>query len=223
MPRKSLSPARILTEAVQLADEVGLDGVTMRALAKRLGVKAMSLYGHIANKEALLDGMTETVMEKIPLPPLGTPWKEALRQRQFSAHQVLTTHPWACPLVMSRPTTGPARLRWIEHTLGYLYAAGFDDQTVDQAWNALDSHLYGFTIQQINFPHDTSDIPEVVEDYLEHMQGQPHMLRMASAIMTSDYDGVPTLDFGLELLLDALERRLPQHTGASAKGSTAKN
>src|SRR5687768_14502326 len=87
--RKPLSPERVLATALKLADEDGLESLSMRRLAQALKVEAMSLYNHVANKEELLDGLVELVVAEIEVPAIGGEWRDAMRRRARSAHEVL--------------------------------------------------------------------------------------------------------------------------------------
>jgi AcrR family transcriptional regulator len=135
----------------------GLAALSMRKLAQALGVKAMSLYNHVANKDDIIDGMVELVVAEIALPSLTVDWPTAMRQRATSAHAVLLRHPWATMALMSRVNVGPAMLRYIDATLGCLVEAGFSYPLADYAWNAIDSHIYGFTLQALNFPFEADE------------------------------------------------------------------
>ncbi|MEN9223110.1 MAG: TetR/AcrR family transcriptional regulator C-terminal domain-containing protein, partial [Thermostichus sp. BF3_bins_97] len=143
-----LSRERILQAALDLADAEGLEALSMRRLAQVLGVKAMSLYNHIANKDDLIDAMVDQVISEIEFPSPAPDWKTAMRQRAISAHQVLVRHAWATLPMVSRMNVGPAMLRYVDATLGCLREAGFSPEMADHAWNALDSHIYGFTLQE---------------------------------------------------------------------------
>jgi AcrR family transcriptional regulator len=150
--RAPLSRERVLRAAVELADESGIEALTMRALGRRLGVEAMSLYNHVGNKDDILDGISDLVLGDIEVPPSGTEWKAAMRHRAISAHGVLLAHPWAAMLIMSRYNIGPGMTRYLDATLGRLREGGFTIDGALDAWNTLDSHLYGFTLQELNRP-----------------------------------------------------------------------
>lgn len=206
--RSPLTRERVLRTGIQLADETGLEALTMRALGQKLGVQAMSLYNHVAHKDELLDGMIDLVVAEIALPSLAIPWREAMTQRAHSMHAVLMRHPWACGLLMSRANVGPAMLRFVDATIGCLRAAGFSLPLVDHAWNALDSFIYGFTLQKLNFPFKADEYAVVAAGYLPSLSAEhfPHMRAMTVAVATGQHDGLHSLEFGLQLLLDGLER-----------------
>ncbi len=108
--RTPLSRERVLAGAVGLADKIGVESLTIRKLATELGVKPMTIYHHVANKEAIIDGMVDNVFAEIDSPPTDRDWKSAMRQRAQSARSVLARHPWAAPLMESRTNPGPATL-----------------------------------------------------------------------------------------------------------------
>src|SRR5205809_5129785 len=149
--RAPLSRDRVLQAAIGLADEGGIESLTMRKLARGLGVEAMSLYNHVANKGDLVDAMVDLVVGEIELPSTAD-WDGAIRQYAISAHEVLLCHPWACSLVMSPPTDRirrSPRLRYVEWLLARLREAGFSAELTYHAYHALDSHILGFTMWQL--------------------------------------------------------------------------
>jgi AcrR family transcriptional regulator len=210
VPQIPLSRKRILLAAIHLADEGGLGSLSMRKIAQELGVQAMSLYNHVANKDDLLDGIVDIVIGEIEVPDLGIDWQTAMRRRANSAHEVLLRHPWATMPIVSRINVGPAMLRYIDATLGCLCKAGFSFELVDKAWNAIDSHIYGFTLQELNFPIETTEYAKVAQDYIPHIPPDkyPYMNRLTHHIIDRDYDGIADFNFGLELILGGLENLL---------------
>jgi AcrR family transcriptional regulator len=209
-PRPPLTRERVLRAAIDLADEAGIEALSMRRLGQELGVEAMSLYNHVASKDDLLDSIVDLVVGEIDVPGVGADWKAAMRQRAISAHEVLLRHPWASMLMVSRVNVGPAMLRYVDSTIGSLREAGFSIEMADRAWNALDSHIYGFTLQELNFPFSAEQIPEAAKTLLPLAPAEdyPHLTEMARHVMESSYDGVVEFEFGLDLILDALERVL---------------
>jgi AcrR family transcriptional regulator len=205
-----LSTDRVLRAALALADGGGTEALSMRRLGQELGVEAMSLYKHVANKDAILDGIADLVVAEIALPEPGDGWKAAMRRRGISAHEVLLRHPWACMLLMSRPNVGPAMLRYVDSTIGTLRGAGFPVRLADHAWNTMDSHIYGYTLQKLNFPFDPAQYGEAAGTYLPRLPpgAYPHLTEMALLVMEGGYDGVVGFTFGLDLILDGLERLL---------------
>lgn len=209
-PAKPLNRARILNQALQLADANGVEQLSMRKLALELHVEAMSLYNHISNKEELIDGMLDEVVSEFDVPAFEGDWKSAMRCRAISAHQVLLRHPWAALLMLSRVNVGPAIMTWANASYGCLHAAGFDYPLIDHAINAMDNHIYGFTLQVINSPVSSDQYANAAEHYLPLIPADeyPHINAMATLIMEGKHTGVNDFEFGLELILDGLERVL---------------
>ncbi|MFD3703784.1 TetR/AcrR family transcriptional regulator C-terminal domain-containing protein [Nocardia sp. NPDC058658] len=210
MPRTPLTRERVLRAAIDLADQEGLDALSMRKLAKAVGVEAMSLYNHVANKDDLYDGIIDLVVAEIYVPAIGGDWRAELRHRAASAHEVLLNHRWATGLLGSRVNVGPAMLRYVDATLGCLIAAGFTYQQADRAWNAIDSHIYGFTLQAINFPLEPSEYASAAQRFLPLIptETHPHMHALASKVIAGTHSGTADFTFGLDLLLDGLARML---------------
>jgi len=178
----------------------------MRRLGQALGVEAMSLYKHVADKEAILDGIADLVMDEVEVPPPDLDWRTSIRRSAISAHKALRRHPWAGVVLESRLNPGPARLRYLDAVVGVLRGAGFDTATVAHAFMALDSHTYGFTMQELALPFDAASAPGVAEEMAARVftDAYPNLAAMAELAMS----GAQLLDFefGLDLLLDGLER-----------------
>jgi AcrR family transcriptional regulator len=213
--RVPLNRERVLRAAIALADMSGIESLTMRRLGQELGVEAMSLYNHVANKDDILDGIIDLVLGDIDVPASGTDWKTAMRQRAISAHEVLLAHPWAAMLVMSRYNIGPGMTRYLDATLGRLREGGFSIQGALDAWNTLDSHLYGFTLQELNLPFEVKEAQQVSADVLTQLPADqyPHVTEVITEIMKSGR--AEDFGFGLDLILDGLERILKQAEGSS--------
>lgn len=209
--RARLSRERILGAALKLADERGIEAVSMRNLGQVLRVEAMSLYKHVTGKEDILDGIADLVVREIELPPPDLDWKEALRRSAISAHHALRRHPWAGTVIESRLNPGPARLRYLDTVVGVLRGAGFSTPMVARAFMALDSHTYGFTLQELALPFDADNAAQVAEALAAGLPAgeYPNLLAMAELAMSGP-DAVPVeFEFGLDLLLDGLERLRP--------------
>src|SRR3984893_1507385 len=146
--RIPLSRDRVLRAAVDFADANGIGSLSMRKLGEALGVEAMSLYNHIANKDELLDGMVDLVFSEIDLPGGGADWKTAMRERAQSARQTLGRHPWAIALMSTRTSPRPATLRHHNAVIGTLRGADFSIEMAAHAFSALDSYIYGFALQE---------------------------------------------------------------------------
>jgi AcrR family transcriptional regulator len=207
-PRARLTRERVLRAAIALADQSGLESLTMRRLGQELGVEAMSLYNHVANKDDILDGIVDLVLSDIDVPPTGTHWKTAMRHRSISAHEILLAHPWAPVLIMSRFNIGPGMTRYLDATLGRLREGGFSIEGALDAWHTLDSHLYGFTLQQLNLPFDADEAPKVSADVLGQLPADqyPHVVEIITEVMRSGRK--EDFEFGLDLILDGLEKTL---------------
>ena len=207
-PRPSLDKALILQAALRLADASGIEALSMRRLGQALGVEAMSLYRHVANKNELLDGLVELVVSEISLPPANDNWRAAMRARATSAHQALLRHPWATLLMMSRANVGPMMLRYVDATIGCLREAGFSYPVADHAWNAIDNHIYGFTLQKLNFPFEPGEYAAVAKEFLPMIPAAqyPYLHGMSQQVISGAHDGLHDFSFGLELILDGLER-----------------
>ena len=211
-PRVPLSRERVLRAAVLLADEDGIDALTMRELGLRLGVEAMSLYNHVANKDDILDGMVDLVVGEIELPADAADWKHAMRARAVSARAVFAQHPWVSPLIDSRETSGPARLRYLDWVVGTLRRAGFSLEMAARAFSVLDSYIYGFGRQSLNASSAADMTPEeIAEGFLQAIpvDEYPYLREMVvDYAMASAQDESADFAFGLDLILDGLERLL---------------
>lgn len=208
-PDAGLSKQRLVAEAIRLADREGVDGLSMRRLANVLGAGAMSLYHYVANKDELLDAMIDVVFTEIELPPEGTDWQSAMRRRSASARQVLARHPWAVGLMESRTSPGPANLRHREAVTACLRRAGFSVVMATHANWLLDCYVYGFALQEASLPFDSvEEFSEMAEDvYLPQLPPEefPYLNESAAGLMAAGYDPAAEFDFGLELVLTALE------------------
>jgi len=209
--RTPLSSERILDAAVVIADQRGVAAVTMREVASVLGFEAMSLYNHVANKESLLDGMVDLVIEQIDLPEGLSDWREAMRRRAVSAREVFERHPWLPPLLDSRQSSGPARLHYYDWVLGTLIEAGFTLDGAASAFSVLDSYIYGFGIQASNLSGSGDMTPEEMTEAFRAAipaERYPYLNRMTLHSMEVGYDPAADFSFGLALVLDGLERVL---------------
>ena len=208
--RRPLTRDAILDAAIELADRDGLEAVTMRRLGQRVGVEAMSLYKHVADKDDVLAGIADRIAQEFVLPSRETDRRDSLRASYLEAYQVLLRHPWAAGLLESTPRPGPARLAYLEAVVGVLRDAGFSLPEVAHAFGALDSHLYGFTLQATSLPFDVAEAPETAAALAEALPPDqfPNLIAMASMVAEAD-DGYPLdVTFGLDLILDGLARRL---------------
>jgi AcrR family transcriptional regulator len=215
--RVPLSRDRVLHAAIRLADQGGIEALTMRKLAQELGVEAMSLYNHVANKRDLVDGMVDLVVSEIELPS-NAKWDTAIREYAISAHRILLSHPWAPSLVMSPPTeriTQSPRLRYVEWLLGRLREAGFSPELTYSAYHALDSHILGFTLWQLGHSAgakalgEGKDLDDLAASILQELRAGdfPYLAEHAEQHLAAPKDdGAHEFEFGLDLILDGLKR-----------------
>ncbi len=210
MLRKPLTRDRVLRSAIQLADQAGLDSLSMRKLAQQLGVEAMSLYRHVRHKGDLVDGMIDLVFAEIGLPSNEVDWKTAMRQRAISARDTLARHPWAIGLMESRSTPGAATLQHHDAVLGCLRQAGFSIPMTAHTYSLLDSYIYGFALQQASLPFKTSEETVEVADSIRRRfptDAYPHLAELTlQHVLQPGYDYADEFEFGLDLILEGLER-----------------
>ena len=209
-PRVPLNRERVFHAAVALADERGLESLTMRALGEELGVEAMSLYYYVANKDELLDGMVDLVYGEIELPSREADWKTAMRQVATSVHEAFSRHRWAITLMETRTRPGPANLRHHDSVIRTFREASFSIKQAIHAFSVLDSYISGFALQELTMPFDT---PGELADAAESILGQfpadeyPHLAETITEHVTkSGYDYADEFQVGLDLILNGLER-----------------
>jgi AcrR family transcriptional regulator len=204
-----LGRARIVEAAVALADADGSHSLSMRNLAEELRTAPMSLYRHFANKEALLDHMIDVVFGEIYSPVVGVAWKSELRARGVSVRDALRRHPWAVGLMETRMSPGPASAEHHNAVLGCLREAGFPFRDAVHAYSLLDAYTYGFALQEKTIPFET---PEQSAEMATVTVGEsgteyPYLGEMVDEFATSGgYDYTEEFEFGLDLILDGLER-----------------
>ena len=208
--RTPLSRGRILRAAVALADETGIQSVSMRRLASDLGVVAMALYKHVENKDELLDGMVDIVFGEIEDPSTEVDWKQAMRRRAISARETLKRHSWAIGLMESRINPGPANLRHHNAVMKCLREAGFSFDMAVHAYSAQDSYIYGFALQEKTLPFESPDEhSEVIQRKAEtvgDLSQYPYLIEVAANVTQSGYDYALEFEWGLDLILQGLER-----------------
>jgi AcrR family transcriptional regulator len=207
-PRVPLSRERVLRAAIDLADEGGIESLSMRRLAKELGVEAMSLYNHVANKDEILDGIVDTVAGEVELPPDGVDWKTAIRRSAISARDVYVRHPWASSLSMSRQSGGPARLRHGNWVLTTLREAGFSKDLTYHAYHILDAYVLGFTVLQLSFPYEGEELAGLETAFLEQLPAgeYPYFVEHVKQHLEPRHGDEGGFEVGLDLILDGLER-----------------
>jgi AcrR family transcriptional regulator len=211
-PRARLSKERVLQAAVALAARDGIESLTMRKLADELGAGAMSLYYYVPNKEQLLDGMVDLVFSEIELPSTDVDWKSAMRTRALSTREALRRHPWAIGLMEGRTTHGSANLRLHNAVLGCLRAAGFSLQMTVHAYSVQDAYIYGFALQERDMSPESPDdfaaeAQRQMREYHAVLADYPHLVEVVGGyVAKSGYDYSSEFLFGLDLILDGLDR-----------------
>ncbi|MCB9992063.1 MAG: TetR/AcrR family transcriptional regulator C-terminal domain-containing protein [Hyphomicrobiaceae bacterium] len=197
----------MVIRAISMADQFGIENLSMRRLAGAFGVTAMSLYNHVANKNELIDLMLNQVAAEIEIPSVDGQWQEMMRRRAHSMRRMFLRHRWVPPLLISQITLGQVILRDIDATVGCLVTNGFSYAEADWVRNAIDSHVYGYTLQELNFPVEPSAYRDAAATYLPEISSSdyPFMHAAALQIVSGAYDGVTDFSFGLELLLEGLE------------------
>ena len=215
--RTPLSRDRVLRAAVELADGIGVEAVSMRRLAQELGVVPMALYKHVANKDQLLDGMVDLVLGEIDPPDPELDWKSAVRQRVLSARRAVLRHPWARKAIESRTHRTPVVLGYMDSLAGTFRAGGFSADLTHHVMHALGNRIWGFSPELFDEPPSadaTPPSPEAQEAMArEFAQRFPHILEIAVAATGGDLSGVGQgcdeqfeFEFALDLLLDGFDR-----------------
>jgi len=217
--RRPLTKERVLEKAIALADKDGIEALSMRRLGQALGVEAMSLYNHVANKRELITAMVDSVVEQFELPDDEPRWDAAIRRCAISAHDLLIEHEWACALALlpsdASTLSGP-RIRYMEWLLRRLGEAGFSPEVVYYAYHTLDSHIFGFTLWQLGHVKAARMMErpegETMEEWATRMLVEmrpryPHLAEHAEQHMAAGArDGQQEFEFGLDLILDGLKR-----------------
>lgn len=208
-PRNTLTREKVIAGAVELADEIGIDPLTIRKLADHLGVKPMAIYHHVANKDDIVDGMIDQVFAEIDLPPTDVHWKEAMRVRCRSARNVLKHHPWAAGRMESSTSPGPANLGHHDAVVGCLRAGGLSWPMVAHAYALLDAYVYGAALQEAALPFDSPEEAEAIASVMvEQFPADvfPHLAAFTfEHVLQPGYDFGIEFEFGLSLILDGLE------------------
>ena len=208
--RTPLSRDRILEAALELADQGGIDALSMRKLGQALGFEAMSLYNHVANKDDLIDGILDVVLSEGELPAPEGDWHEAIRESAISVHAALRRHPWAVTPVMARAR--PARLRYMDALLGRLREAGFTAETTYHAYHVLDGHIFGFSLWEAGHTFSDEEASEMkaMFDQVITPEAYPHLREHGEQHFTEGpHRDVSAFEYGLDLILDGLRRVHP--------------
>jgi AcrR family transcriptional regulator len=203
----------VLTTAVAFADRHGLEALSMRKLAEELGAGAMSLYHYVPNKEQLVDGMVDIVFGEIEPPPTGVDWRTAMRKRAISTREALGRHRWAVGLMEGRASHGPANLGLHDAVLGCLREAGFSLEMTVHAYSVLDAYIYGFALQETDISSESAEdfaaeAQRQMREYEAVLDRYPHLVEVVGGhVAQAGYDYDAEFEFGLDLILDALEAR----------------
>jgi AcrR family transcriptional regulator len=198
----------VLRAALALADEHGIASLSMRRLGQQLGVEAMSLYNHVANKDDILDGIVDLVVSEIEVPASDAEWRSAMRRSAISAHDAMQRHPWANTIMISAGVRS-ARLRYMESVLRRLREAGFSPEMTHHAYHALDSHIVGFAMWQAGYAALPRDLSDLAAEFLRQVPASdyPYLVEhVEQHLAETGADGVSEFEFGLDLILDGLER-----------------
>jgi AcrR family transcriptional regulator len=207
--RAPLTRERILEKALELADEHGLESLSMRRLGGDLGVEAMSLYNHVSNKRDLLTGLVERVAAEMAPPAFGDDWRADVRAHAVSSSRALRAHPWAINLMLSPQYVTDSRLQTMDRLLARLREAGFGEADVYHAYHAIEGHIFGFSLWLAGHNITSDDLPALARSFVEEYD-----LERFSEIVThvrmhveeGPHHDVSAFEFALDLLLDGLER-----------------
>ena len=225
--RRPLSRERVMRAAVAVADRDGMSAVSMRRIGQELGVEAMSLYNHVAGKEALLDAMVDEVAAEVnsavvalDAPDPALDWRGALRARALGAREVMLRHRWAPGVLETRTTMSLDVVRYYEGVVGILRAGGFSNDLAHHSLHALGSRVIGFS-QELFDPGDAA-VDGASEEMLAALATQiPHLVEMLGEVAHDDpestlgwCDDQSEFEFGLDVLLDGLERRRASTVGS---------
>ena len=210
--RAPVNRERVLERAVAVADGEGLQTVTMRRLARELGVEAASLYHHVSGKDEIFDGLVDMVSAEIELPSRTDGWRPAIRQRAHNTRAVLRRHPWAVALMASRTTPGPATLRLLDAGIGCFREGGFSVQAAAHAISAVDSYVHGFVLQEVYLPFgDESELAAMTGAIMDEFPKAdfPHLFELTiEHVLQPGYNYGNEFDVGLEVVLDGVDARL---------------
>ena len=223
--RTPLSRERILRAAIDLADEGGIEALSMRKLGERLGVEAMSLYNHVTNKEDLLNGVVDLLVSEIEQTRPDPDWKTTLRNQALAARAVLVQHPWAARVLETRSDPSPAMMAYYDRVIGILLDGGLSPDLTHHGLHVLGSRILGFTQELYDESGSIDEDPEIAALMMQQLMARyPNMSRMATAIdhddddilgdgCDSDFEFTFAIDLilaGLERLGEAEQRALPE-------------
>src|SRR6266511_3967358 len=208
-PRLPLSRDRILQAALELTDEGGIESLTMRKLGQALGFEAMSLYNHVANKDDVLDGILDLVLDESEPPSPAGDWDAAIRTSAISVHEALRRHPWSCTLLMAPGRIRPARLRYMDLLLGRLREAGFSAETTYHAYHVLDGHIFGFSLWETSHSYTAEEASNLAAKFAQTITADtyPYLHEHAQQHFgEGPHREVSAFELGLDLILDGLKK-----------------
>jgi len=208
-PRAPLTRDRIVRAALEIADDEGVDAVTMRRVGQELGFEAMSLYRHVAGKDDLLNCMLDVVLAEWEPPAEDGDWAPAVRSSALSVHDALRRHPWAARLLMSGSHLRPARLDYMDRLLATLRRGGFDADTTYHVYHLLDGHIFGFSLWEIAYTSGAAADEELVAQFMATVpwDDYPHLTEHRDQHMTDGaHREVSAFEVGLDLILEGLQR-----------------
>jgi AcrR family transcriptional regulator len=211
--REPLTKERILRAAVALADEVGVESLSMRRLAQEVGVVPMALYKHVANKDELFDGMVDVVVGEIDPPIEGADWRTTMRERILSARRALLRHPWASSVLESRAEPTPTVIGYMDSMMGVFLDGGFSVDLMHHAMHVMGSRILGFSQELFD---DTASLPadEAAEMWTQMADAYPNIAKLIPValdthegpVVGGGCDDQFEFEFALDLVLDGLER-----------------
>jgi AcrR family transcriptional regulator len=207
--RLPLSRERILEAALAIADESGIDSLSMRKLGQALGFEAMSLYNHVADKDDVLAGIVDLVLREIDPPSSTGDWDEAIRDSAISAHDALGRHPWAAGLMLLPAYVSAPRLRYMDLLLGRLRDAGLSADVTYHAYHALDAHIFGFSLWQVGHSFSTDDLPDLAAAFVQKfpLDDYPYLAEhFKQHLEEGEHHTVSAFEFSLDLILDGLAK-----------------
>ncbi|WP_235472130.1 MULTISPECIES: TetR/AcrR family transcriptional regulator C-terminal domain-containing protein [Arthrobacter] len=210
--RPRLNRETVLRTGVVLADQVGIDGFTMRTLAQELGVVPMALYKHVANKQELLEGMVDLVWSEVAEPRARDGWKPAMRERAASLRNAMLRHRWAVGLMEAAGKPGPENLKQHNAMLGCLRESGFSFRSTVHVMSLLDAYVYGFALQQKTLSFETPEESAKAAadthagETAEAAERYPYLIEVVSELARSGYDYDAEFIVGLDVLLDGVEK-----------------
>jgi AcrR family transcriptional regulator len=210
--RERLTRGRIVEGAVRLMDAEGLEAVSMRRVAREVGVEAMSLYHHVRDKDDLLDAVAAEIMRGYRTPTAGGDWASYGREVAREWRRLLRTHPNAIALFAERhkPLTDVEALRPMEVALTVLVEAGLSHRDAVQAFHAIGGYIFGFVTMEMGGlfgpgprEADPAEFPDIPVERL------PCVAAALPYLTECDFD--EQFEFGLDLMIEGLRAKIAAH------------